>query len=444
MSKPLWRWALLAVAALLLVAGAGWLYGRYVVETLPPVERAPTGGGPRSYAAAIERADAVLIGAAALARDHPREWLFQERLANAHIARARLKGDFGDYAAAQSALARAFAIAAPGAGPHQAQLALAMAMHRLGQAEAMAAAIDHYAVRPEIEDLIELRLVRGGLAFYRGDVAGALARYRAAGAEPNDSRLALRLAELDARTGKGDEALALIDTVERGARLPNAQFLADLALRRGAIALRAGDRTAAARQFDRAMRLFPGWWLAEAHRAQVDALDGRMVEATAAFERIARRSNSPEAMDALASLRRAAGDPVGARRWAAQAGAIWAERLRLFPEAAAGHAAEHALAFGDPKRALALARADAAARPYGLPRTTLALALIANGDPASALAVLGPAFASGWVSADARMAASQALLLLGRAEEAEHARDAALAIDSHAGDESAALFWFGH
>ena len=333
-ARPFWRWALLAAAALLLVAAAGWFYGRHVAP--PPVDRTPSGGGPRSFAAAIGRADAVLIGAAWLARDHPREWLFQERLANAHIARARLTGDFSDYAAAQNALARAFAIAAPGAGPHQAQLALAMAMHRLGQAEAMTAAIDHYAVRPEIEDLIELRLVRGDIAFYRGDVVGALARYRAAGAEPNDSRLALRLAELDARTGKGDEALALIDAVERGARLPNAQFLADLALRRGAIALRAGDRATAARQFDRAMRLFPGWWLAEAHRAQVDALDGRIVEATAAFERIARRSNSPEAMDALASLRRAAGDPVERERPSHHRSAVHGDLRAAEPTSNAG------------------------------------------------------------------------------------------------------------
>jgi tetratricopeptide (TPR) repeat protein len=318
-----------------------------------------------------------------------------------------------------------------------------MAMHRLAQAEAMADAIGHYAVRPEIEDRIELALVRGDIAFYRGDIAGALDRYQASGADPADSRIALRLAEAAARTGKPDEALALIDRVERAARLPNAQFLADLALRRGTIALRSGDRAAAARQFDRAAGLFPGWWPAEAHRAQIDALEGRTARAIAAFTRIARSVSSPEAMDALASLYRARGDPR-AQRWADRAGSIWAGRYRLFPEAAAGHAAEHALAFGDPKRALAYARADVAARPYGQPRTTLAWALIANGDPRGALAALAPIFASGWVSAESRLAQSQALLLLGRSGEAESARDAALAIDPHAGDAGAALSWFAH
>lgn len=442
MRKPLWQSLLLATAALLLVAGAGWIYGRYAAPT--PVERRPSGGGPRSYAAALARADAVLTGAKMLERDHHDEWLFQERLAGAHIARARLTGDFADYTAAQAALDHGFAIADKGAGPHQAQLALAMAMHRLGQAEAMARAIDHYAVRPEVEDLVELRLVRGDIAFYRGDIAQAVARYTASGAEPADSRIALRLAEVAARTGKPDEALAAIDRIERSSRLPNAQFLADLAIRRGTIELRRGDREAAMRHFTRAAYLFPGWWLAEAHRAQVDALAGRTRAATLAFERIARTSASPEAMDAAASLYRAAGDAARARYWADRAGAIWAERYRLFPEAAAGHAAEHELAFGDPRRALAFARADAAARPYGLPRTTLAWALIANNDPRGALAALGSVFASGWVSAESHLAASQALLLLGRGDEADHEREVALAIDPHAADANGTLLWFGH
>ncbi|ATE63495.1 hypothetical protein [Rhizorhabdus dicambivorans] len=443
MKRPLGHWLLLTVAALLLVAGAGWLYGRYGAPP-PPVDRQPSNSGPRSHAVAIDRADAVLTGAEQLARDHPGEWLFQERLANAHIARARLTGGFADYAAAQAALDRGFAVADKGTGPHLTQLALAMAMHRLGLAEQMADAIDQYAVRPEIEDMTELRLVRGDIAFYRGDTAGAHARYAASGADPAAPGIALRRAELAARTGKADEALGLIDGVERAARLPNAQLLADLALRRGAIELRRGDRAAAARHFDRAARLFPGWWLIEAHRAQIDALEGREPKAIAAFGRIARTSASPEAMDALASLYRAGGEAARAKLWADRAGAIWAERYRLFPEAAAGHAAEHELAFGDPRKALAYARADVAARPYGLPRTTLAWALIANNDPQGALAALRPAFASGWVSAESHLAASQALLLLGRADEADRERETALAIDPHAADASAALLWFGH
>lgn len=443
MRRPLWRGLLLGIAAMLLVAGAGWLFGRHAVPA-PAVERMPSGGGPRSYGDAVARANAVLIGARQLAADHRGEWLFAERLANAHIARARLTGDVSDYAAAQAALDHGFVVADRGAGPHQTQLALAMAVHRLTQAEAMAEAIDHYAVRAEIEDLVELRLVRGDIAFYRGDIRGAAARYRAAGTDPADSRLALRLAEVAARTGRPDEALALIDDVERAARLPNAQFLADLALRRGTIELRRGNRDAAARHGARAMRLFPGWWLAEAFHAQVDALDGRSGAAIAAFTAIARTSGGPEAMDALASLYRAAGDTARARGWADRAGAIWAERHRRFPEAFAGHFAEHELAFGDPAKALALARADVAARPYGQPRTTLAWALIAHNDPRAALATLGPVFASGWISAESRLAESQALLLLGRGEAADRARAAALAIDPGAAGPGAALLWFGH
>lgn len=441
--RPLWHWLLLLGTAMLLVAGAGWLYGRFAAPP-PPVERVPLGGGPRSYEAAIDGANATVEGARLLLRDHGGEWLFEERLANALIARARMTGDYADYAAAQAALDRAFALAEPGAGPHQSQLALAMAMHRLAQAEHMADAIDHYAVPPEAEDRTGLALARGDIALYRGDTEAALLRYKDAGAPPTDARLTLRLVEVAARAGKPDKALAAIDEVERAARLPDAQFLADLALRRGTIELRRGDRDKAARHFARADRLFPGWWLVAAHRAQVDALEGREDRAIAAFERIATGAASPEAMDALASLYRARGDAARSKAWAARAGAIWAERYRLFPEAAAGHYAEHELAFGDPVRALALARRDVAARPYGLPRTTLAWALIANNDPRGALAALAPVFASHWDSAESRMAAAQAQALLGQGDEADREREAALAIDPHAADPTAALLWFGH
>lgn len=439
----MWHRAMLLSVALLCVAAGGWFYGHFV-ERPKSAERAPTGGGARSYAVALQRAEATLAGARFLARDRGGEWLFQERLAYAFMARGRLTGSLEDYAAAQAALDRAFATAEKGAGPHQAQLTLAMAMHRLAKAGQMADAIGGYAVRPEVEERSELVLVRGDIAFYRGDSHGALRLYESSGADPGDARVVLRLAELAARTGDPDRALALIDQAERTARLPNAQFLAELALRRGVIALRRGDRVRATSRFSRANRLFPGWWLAQAHLAQIDALEGRGAAATRAFEHIAAMAHSPEAMDALASLYRAAGDARRSKLWADRAGAIWARRFQLFPEAAAGHAAEHELAFGDPAKALAYARADAAARPYGLPQTTLAWALLANGDAAAALAALRPAFDAGWTSAESRLAASRALLLLGREDEGEEQREAALKIDPHAADATATLLWFGH
>ena len=427
--------------AILIVTGAGWLLAR--PQASSPVERAPSGGGPRSYARAMAQADANIEGAALLAQASPGDWLVEERLASALIARARLTGSFADYAGAQAALDRAFATAPKGAGPHPIQLALDFAMHRLNRADAMLDAIDTYAVSDD-PLRTEAALTRGDLAFYRGDYTGALKLYRSAGGGENDPGTLLRMANYLARTGKADEAIALIDRCEATARLPNARYLADLALRRGTIELQRGRRDAAARQFDRAAALFPGWWLADAHRAQMLALSGERVPAITAFLAVVRRNPSPEAMDALASLYRAGGDRDRSTFWADQARMIWNERLRLFPEASYGHAVEHLLAFGDPATALDLARRDYTNRPYGLTATALAWALIASNEPGRALAVIKPHLRSQWVSAEIHLAASQAHLLLGQVDAAEAEHRAAIDLNPHAADRNAALLWFGH
>ena len=428
--------------ALLVVAAAGWLVVRHAGAV--PVERPPSGGGPRSYADAIRHADQNIEGVGEIERAGPGEWLVEDRLANTFIARARLTASFADYAAAQAALDRGFANAPKGAGPHQTQLALDFAMHRLDHATTMLDAIAHYAVPAEREVQTEAALTRGDIAFYRGHYAEALDRYRRAGSDADDPGILLRQANALANTGKPDEALALIDQCERTARLPNAHFLADLALRRGTIELRRGHWDDADRDFNRAASLFPGWWLADAHRAQMLALEGKSGPATDAFLAIVRRNPSPEAMDALASLYRAAGNRDKATFWSDQARMIWNERLRLFPEASYGHAVEHALAFGDPAVALDLARRDFANRPHGMTATALAWALIANNDPTGALKILKPVLASPWVSAETHLAASQADLLLGRVEDADRERQAALDINPHATDATQALLWFGH
>lgn len=435
------RIAFAAVLAAILVIALGWLFR----PSAPPVQRrTPSSAGAINYVAALGQADRNLTGAIGLAQATHGDWLPLERLANAYIARARLTGSFEDYAAADAALSRAFADAPKGAGPHQTQAALDFALHRLGPTEKMLDAIDHYAVPAEKEARNEVAGTRGDIAFYRGDYAGAAHLYAAADPDGGDIGILYRVANLQARTGRPDDALATLDRIELEARLPQAQFLADLALRRGAIELQRGQWDKASAHFDRAAMLFPGWWLAEAHRAQMLALAGKPDAAIARFDALARHNVPPEVMDALASLHRAQGNADRATFWADQARNGWNERLRLIPEAAWGHAVEHVLAFGDPALALDLARKDFAARPYGQTATALAWALIANNRPAEALKIIDPVLASAWISAESHQAAAQAHLLLGHTADADREQKAALAINPRAADASAALIWFGH
>jgi tetratricopeptide (TPR) repeat protein len=409
----------------------------------PHPHRVPTSGAPRSYDDALRRADADVEGAESLAQGRSDEWLIEERLANAYVARARLTGSFDDYAAAQKVLDRAFATTPPGVGPHLAQAMLDFTLHRLSRAEPMIAAIEHYAIPPEAEMRIELNAMRGDIAFYRGDYAAALKAY-GGGRDAKETESSFRLAVYQSKTGQADKALATIDRVEAAARFPTAQLLSSLALMRGAIELQRGNWDEATRHFEHADRLFPGYWLTQAHLAQMQALSGHQAEAIRRFEQIARTTESPEVMDALASLYRAAGDRNRSSIWADRAGAIWDKRLRLIPEAAYGHAVEHYLAFGDPRRALELAMLDYQARPYGMSATALAWAYLANNRPTEALRVIDPVLRSAWVSAEAHVAAAQAHALLGQGDTADTEQQAALAINPRAIDRGAALIWFGH
>ncbi|MDB5717544.1 MAG: hypothetical protein JWM38_971, partial [Sphingomonas bacterium] len=93
---------------------------------------------------------------------------------------------------------------------------------------------------------------------------------------------------------------------------------------------------------------------------------------------------------------------------------------------------------------LALALADYRARPYGGSAIALGWAYLANNRPVDALRVVEPVLRSAWVSADGHVVATQALLLLGRGEEAAAAHKAALAINPRAMDRDTALIWFAH
>src|SRR5207237_6264158 len=130
-------------------------------------------------------------------------------------------------------------------------------------------------------------------------------------------------------------------------------------------------------------------------------------------EALAVRNEDPALRDAIASLYRAKGDYARTQLWAGRAARGWAERLRIFPEAALGHAVEHELAFGTPARALAFAQQDFALRPHGATAIALGWALIANNRPAEALRIIDAVNRSSWQSAEQHLVAARAHALLG-------------------------------
>ena len=385
------------------------------------------------YGEALDRLDLHLDSSKQRADELDDGWLVHEVVARAWLWRARLTGSYDDHAAARAALQRGFARAAPGTGPHMTGAALAFSMHRLGEAERYLDTIDNYAVPPSGGERAETIAMRGDLAFYRGDYGAALAAYDEADrVVPGTSDF--RRAVYHSKTGHLDLAEDYYDKAERELPFKTPQARARMELQRGILYLESGRWDEALARFRRADAMFPGYWLIEEHIAEVTALKGDLEGAERLYRGIVRRTDHPEFMDALAAIAAERGDTRAEAEWLRRADAVWRERLRLFPEAAYGHAIDHCVQKGDWTCALALARRNHEARPYGDAKIALARALLHNGQPDEASAMIETVLASAWRVPAAHSVAAEIHAARGATDDADRQRRLALAMDPHALD----------
>ncbi len=328
-----------------------------------------------NYGEAIKAADLSILDARTRAEAQP-SWVAYDMVALALLPKARLTGSYDDYAAVDAALKRAEALSPDGAGPDQRQAGFDLLMHRLARRRKSLDRLDRYAIRAPNET-IESEGMRGDIAFYRGDYAGADRHYDRGDAIARHS-MDFRRGVKASYFGDFDKAAEYFTRSEHASRLPSREAVVTHELARGSVELRRGEWDKAAQHFARANRLFPaiGWSsrMSRSRSLSPAATD----EAIRRLEPVAARSNAPEAMDLLSALYRSRGDGVRSRQWADRAGAIWQSRLEQFPDAAYGHALEHELAFGTPQRALDLARRDYASRPHGATAIALGWAWLAT------------------------------------------------------------------
>lgn len=438
------RFLALPVAAVALVTGIEWFSSEGVDAPVSAASYAASGFGPRSYDQALAHTtDQIALGRERVEHG-PSEWLPLESLARAHLAGAGLKTDYGDLVRAGQLLTQAKRLAPAGSGPLLTDAVYAQKTHQLDRAEASLAAIDKWAVRADPVELAETENLKGDIAFYRGDPAAARKHFERAARYGNNAGASFRLAVLAKSSGRFDDAIRHFHASNPQPAKTTPYGNASTAMQIGATELARGNYSAANSWFRLADRQFPGFWLIEAHLAQGKALSGDLPGAISAMRPIAQRAPSAEIMDALAMLLRANGQAAESRQWAIRAAQRWDERLKQLPAAAYGHAVEHELVFGSPRRALELARLNLAARPYGEARIQLAAALLANGMPQAALRQLAMAERSGWRSASLYAARAHAYDLLGKSVEGGEARKAAKALNPRIFAPETSLVWLSH
>jgi tetratricopeptide (TPR) repeat protein len=433
---------LIAVVLLLFVA-----YRHFLPSTqsdIPKPGRIWGTGAPQNASEALEklRRDAATGEQRGATRGN--DWLSWQDAAAAWIGIGRLTGDPAAYARADAALAKGFAIAQPGAGPHGMKATLDLALHRLNDAQSALSAISHYMLPDPAPVRADQTAMRADIAFYRGHTDEAARLYGEALSLSKGPETLCRISNFQWRTGQLDEAKESLARCEASVPMRTPQFAAYVAAQRGIMALNEGNWEAAEREFSDANSLFPGEWRTELRLELMRAALGNPANATKHIEALARSESRPEVADALANLYRLSGNGPRSREWSARAGSIWDRWAGQYPLAFAGHARDHELAFGSPAKALRYATIDVRNRPFGEALIGLARAWIANDRPDFALALTEKAKRTGWVSAEAERIRAEALALLGRGAEEKEARRSALAIDPRNFDPARANVWLDH
>lgn len=339
-------------------------------------------------------------------------------LVNLYVERARLTGDYEDYARAEKLLAR-FPAKYDGLDALcMARAKLHYTLHRLSQAKAQ---LDRC---PRLAGTAEDALLRANIAFQTGQYKDAGIIYRALVNQVGTPQTYIQLALYYVKTGSPGEAAAMMEAAEKRYHGGSTIMQSWLALQRGLIELDRGLYDEARALFTLADERMPGYWLTEEHLAEIAKLKGDNAEAKRVYEKVVRKTGAPEYLDALASMEAAAGDATRAKTLLDRADAIYTARAKRFPEAIAGHALGHYLtAAPQPAKALVLAEANFRNGPNGDAAIALARAHLLNTRPRDAMRLLEQQITKGWDTAETYWILS---LAAKAAEDASRAKSAAV------------------
>lgn len=357
------------------------------------------------YERAVADMDQTISATLDRAEAQPTSWTIREEAAELYRSRARLSGDWTDYAKSQEQLDLAFAATPEGSGPFMAQASLDMTLHRLS---AIPGSLEQAEGTLNLDDnsrasILMLRaqsdLLTDGYTRADDRIASAMELHTTVGGHANAGRLAWVTGDFDTAHAEYDAAQAMYfgQSAE-----PHAWFH----LQRGLMDLDRGRFDDALAHYLDADTALPGYWLVHEHIAEVLWEMGDIKGADAIYADVVSRTGFPDLQDTYAEFLMEQGDDDQAAELLALADETWEERIAAFPDAAYGHAVGHYL-LTDPERAVVLAEAQLVEQPSAAARTTLADALFGVSRVAEAQAVVDLALETDWRHADTFALASR-------------------------------------
>jgi Tfp pilus assembly protein PilF len=404
-----------ALFAALLAAGLS------ACKPAPGAARAAAAPATETYAQTLSEYNAAIRSGEAATKDPIQSAGAGLELIGLYLQRARLTGDYDDYARAEDLLGRVEAKFSKTDAICLTHARLHFTLHRLAKAKAMLDSCPHVAGSKEDVSL------RADIAFYSGRYRDAGIIYRALANQVGGPGAYTQLALYSAKVGGPAEASAFMEAAENHDHSDSRVQESWYDLQRGLIELDRGRYAEARAMFTLADQRLPGYWLNEEHFAEATRLNGDTPAARKIYEKVVRETGSPEYMDALAVIDTDAGDAKAAKPLLDRAEAIYETRAKRFPEAIAGHALEHYLkAAPQPRKALALARANYMNRPYGDASIALAKAELLNHRPRAAALLLEGELAKGWDTAEMWWILALASKAAGNAARADEATQEAV------------------
>ncbi len=370
-----------------------------------------------TYDSALAKLDERINSLVKRAEQMPELWTASESAAMAYLERAKLTGNYEDYAAAENLIQQAFAISGSIGGPHLTRAKLNYSLHRL---EAIAFDLDivEKSLLLSTKRHAEVIGLRADVAFQQGEYEAAFDGYQKALALTPNAGNFFRLAIYYWKTGNLTLAYNFISEAVQLTKEFEPQVKAFFYLQQGLLDLDKKHYDKALKHYEEADQVFSGWWLIEEHIAEVYRLKGQIDEALEIYERVVLETENPEYMDALALIALDNGNEELAKFWSNRARARYQEQLTKFPEASYGHALQHYLTFGSAEETLALAKKNYALRPNGEAQIYLIEAYLKAGQLQDAEKVLNDVLESPWRTAYLHEVAAKVYAARGKYNEA--------------------------